>query len=320
MCGPGERPREEATESASGGIQLNHVGFRYGARPVLHDVPFDVATGEVVGLLGANGAGKTTVTRLLSTALPWQEGHGTICGRDCRTDPLGVRRTVAVVPQGSTVNLELTVAQNMMTYLVLHGSPVRDARRRMQDMVEVFGLGPYLSTPCRALSGGFRRRVQVARALATSARCIILDEASTGLDAVMRRDLWAVIKQAAARRTVLLTTQILDEAETCDRLIFLREGRVVAHGTPDTLRRVHGRARLRVTLDERVTVDAIRCAVRNLRVDVAAFEPGAATFHMPGATDVGTVLQALFQAVIPVVTTELMPPSMEDVFLAVMGR
>lgn len=316
----GPTGRSDGDEWDPDGIRMNHVRFRYGGHAVLHDVSLEVAPGEVMGLLGANGAGKTTLTRLLSTVLPWQEDRGTIGGRDCRTDPLGVRRVVAVVPQGSTLNLELSVAQNMMTYLVLHGNPVREARRRMLDVAERFGLIPHVSAPCRTLSGGFRRRVQIARAIATSAPCLILDEASTGLDATVRRELWGIIKQAAARRTVLLTTQNLDEAETCDRLAFLREGRVAAHGTPDVLRRAHGRVRVRVTLDPQVSLDAIRRATGSLPIEVTTFDPGAATFEMPGATDAGAVLQALFHAGIPLMTTELMPPSMEDVFLAVMRR
>ncbi|MHB9144554.1 MAG: ABC transporter ATP-binding protein [Symbiobacteriia bacterium] len=221
-------------------ITLEGVSHAYGPKAVLHDVSFTVAEGRIAGLLGVNGAGKTTLTRLISTVLPIQQGRCTVAGHDCRTEALAVRRYVAIVPQGSTLNLELNVAQNILTYLVLRGLTLKEARRRMHLMAERFGLKEYLKRSCMELSGGFRRRVQVARALAADAPCLILDEPSAGLDPLARIDLWRLIRESAGHRTVLLTTQVLDEAEACDTVLFLRGGRIAAEGPPDRVRAEHG--------------------------------------------------------------------------------
>lgn len=224
-------------------IAVEQLSHAYGPKKVLHDVSFGVAEGQVVGLLGVNGAGKTTLIRLINTVLPIQQGRCTVGGRDCQQEPLAVRRQLAVVPQGSTLNLELNVEKNMVTYLVLHGLTPTAARRRVHKVAERFGLGEYLKRNCMELSGGFRRRVQVARALATDAPCLILDEPSAGLDPLARAELWQAIRESTEHRTVLLTTQVMDEAENCDTVLFLREGRIVAERRPDQALAEHGSMR-----------------------------------------------------------------------------
>ncbi|MHB1682538.1 MAG: ABC transporter ATP-binding protein [Bacilli bacterium] len=304
----------------SRGIIVDAVGFRYGNRTVLHDISFAIQPGTIVGLLGSNGAGKTTLCRIISTVLPLQEGSCMVAGKDVRRESIQVRRSIAVVPQGSTLNLELTVAQNIMTYLVMHGLKVGEAHRRLRSIARRFSLDGYLDKKCMGLSGGFRRRVQIARAFATDASCFLLDEASAGLDPVAKKEMWNLIRERADTSAILLITQALDEAELCDRVIFLNEGKVVVQGTPDALKQIHAPSRLILGLREAMEWSpAIQQAMAAIGVRVLREDGLTLELAARGYEDLGGVISALYAVGLPIAKLEIAPPTMEEVFLTVLG-
>ncbi|HSL20387.1 MAG TPA: ABC transporter ATP-binding protein [Vicinamibacterales bacterium] len=195
-------------------------------------VTFSVARGSIFGLLGPNGAGKTTTLRILTTLIQPTAGRARVAGFDVVASPLEVRRRIVVVIQESAADLFLSVRDNLLTYGRFQGLDGGAARRRASDVMERFGLLPEANRKVLDLSGGFRRRVQVAKAFMVDAPVVFLDEFSTGMDPVLKRSMMEMLRQQAAQgRTIVLTTQILSEAEElCDDILILHHGREVARG------------------------------------------------------------------------------------------
>jgi ABC-2 type transport system ATP-binding protein len=201
-------------------------------------VSFEVSTGEVFGLVGPNGAGKsTTIGMLTSTVIP-DEGSARLAGIDVTTDPIGARRVSSVVFQDPVVDRALSGRANLMLHARLWGVPARDARRRIGELVEPFGLADIVDRPVNTYSGGQRRRLEIARALVSEPQVLFLDEPTVGLDPRIRYELLDVIAGLRDRSgvTILLTTHYLEEAERlCDRVGIMHDGRIVALDTPASL-------------------------------------------------------------------------------------
>ena len=199
---------------------------------------FDVARGTIFGLLGPNGAGKTTLLRILSTLARPTAGTATVLGHDVVTAPLEVRRRISVVIQESAVELFLSVRDNLDTFARFHGMRTRDIRTRTERVLEDFGLVSSAHRKVSDLSGGFRRRVQVAKIFMVDTPVVFLDEFSTGMDPILKRSIMEKVRrEAAAGRTIVLTTQILSEAEElCDDILILNRGRQAARGNLHTLK------------------------------------------------------------------------------------
>ncbi|MGH7826432.1 MAG: ABC transporter ATP-binding protein [Candidatus Binatia bacterium] len=207
----------------------------------LDGVSFQVPRGGCVfGLLGPNGAGKTTLVKILTTITSATSGRATVFGRDVSREPLEVRRQIAVVLQQTAVDTLLTVKDNLLIYAYLHGIGRRDARERMQSVAEEFDLAGKLNETVYDLSIGTKRRVQVAKIFMVDSPVIFLDEATTGMDPLMKRRVMERIRAEAGNgKTVLLTTQVLSEAEQlCDTILIIDHGRALASGTLDDLRRL----------------------------------------------------------------------------------
>ncbi len=206
--------------------------------PALDGLSFEVERGEIVGLLGPNGAGKTTAVKILTTILRPDSGEAIVGGHDVAREPLAVRRTLAAVLQESAVETMLTTLDNLMLYGYLHGLSKAETKKRLDEVVALMDLGDQLGKQARELSGGYKRRLQVAKALMVDTPLLFLDEATTGMDPLAKgRTVQAIREQAAAGRTVLLTTQLLDEAESlCDRMILMNRGRSMAAGNLSELR------------------------------------------------------------------------------------
>ena len=198
----------------------------------LDGVSFQVPRGCVFGLLGPNGAGKTTLVKILTTITSATSGRATVLDRDVTRQPLEVRRQIAVVLQQAAVETLLSVEDNLLIYAYLHGIGRREARERMEAVVEEFGLRGKLRETVYDLSIGTKRRVQVAKIFMVDAPVIFLDEATTGMDPLMKRRVMDRIRAEALKgRTVLLTTQVLSEAEQlCDTILILDRGRTRASG------------------------------------------------------------------------------------------
>ena len=219
-------------------IQVEHLTHRYGDRVALSNVSFEVKQGEIFGLLGPNGGGKSTVFRILSTMMVPTEGRAVLAGHDVTTDAAAVRRHVGVVFQTQSLDKALTVEENLRAQGHLHGLSGNTLRERMEYSMGKLGLLERRKDLVETLSGGLRRRVEIAKALLHRPQILLMDEASTGLDPAARRDVSRHVEMLRDHEgvTILLTTHILEEADRCDRLTLLHEGRIVAQGSPAELR------------------------------------------------------------------------------------
>jgi ABC-2 type transport system ATP-binding protein len=214
------------------------LSHQYGSRAALSNVSFDVKAGEIFGLLGPNGGGKSTLFRILSTMMAPTGGRAEVAGHSVARDPAAVRRRIGVVFQTQSLDKALTVAENLSAQGHLHGLSGPKLRERMAQVIERLGLADRRHDLVETLSGGLKRRVEIAKGLLHRPVVLLMDEASTGLDPGARRDLWQYVEELRSREgvTILLTTHILDEADRCDRLALLHQGHVVAEGTPAQLR------------------------------------------------------------------------------------
>ena len=219
-------------------ILAENLSHQYGSRLALSNVNFEVKAGEIFGLLGPNGGGKSTLFRILSTMMAPTGGRAEVAGHDVARDPAAVRRAIGVVFQTQSLDKALTVAENLRAQGHLYGLSGPKLRDRIAQVMERLGLADRRNDIVETLSGGLKRRVEIAKGLLHRPVVLLMDEASTGLDPGARRELWQYVEELRSREgvTILLTTHILDEADRCDRLALLHQGRVVAEGTPAHLR------------------------------------------------------------------------------------
>lgn len=204
----------------------------------LRQLSFAIESPSMVALLGPNGSGKSTLFRILTTILGPQKGSAIVCDRDVATDPMGVREQIGIVFQESSLDLHLTVQENLSFSGQLYGMAGSRLRDRISRVCQLLGLEPRLDQLTKTLSGGLRRRVEVARALLHEPRLLLLDEPSTGLDPQGRLELWAHLQRLHRQEgvAVLAVTHFLDEAELCDRILILHQGQLATDGSPQTLR------------------------------------------------------------------------------------
>ena len=219
-------------------ILIDTVSHKYGERLALDQLSFRVKPGEIFGLLGPNGGGKTTLFKLLSTLMPIQSGQLSVAGFDVATRADDVRRSIGVTFQAPSVDIKLTVRENIVYQGRLYGLSGATLRERVAAQMERFQIADRAHDLVQTLSGGLKRRVEIAKSLLHNPRVLLLDEPSTGLDPGARFDLWRALQTLRAESgvTVLVTTHLMEEAEKCDRLVILDRGRLAAMGTPDELR------------------------------------------------------------------------------------
>lgn len=214
----------------------------FGERVALDDVSFSVGEGEIFALLGPNGGGKTTLFRILSTLLPPSSGTARIAGFDVRNEAAGVRQSLGVVFQSPSLDPQLSVAENLRYGGNLYGMRGAALEERLREMASALRVEDRLDDRVKVLSGGLRRRVEIAKCLLPQPRVLLLDEPSTGLDPMARVDLWNILDQLRRKlgMTVVLTTHLMDEAERCDRVAILHRGRLLGCDSPDALRATIG--------------------------------------------------------------------------------
>ncbi len=219
-------------------IEVENLSFIYGQGRGVHHVSFSVAKTKILGLLGPNGGGKTTVFRILCTLLAPEEGRVRISGWDTIKNPFQVRRLIGVVFQSNSLDLKLTTVENLLHQGHLYGLRGAKFRQRVEELLGRFGLTERRHDLVERLSGGLRRRLEVAKGLLHRPSILILDEPTQGLDPGARLDLWDYLMQLRSEEamTILLTTHLMEEAERCDHLVILSEGKVVARGSPEVLK------------------------------------------------------------------------------------
>jgi ABC-2 type transport system ATP-binding protein len=231
-------PRPAAAGTAAPAIAIAGLSHRYGERQALAGIDLEIGQGEIFGLLGPNGGGKTTLFKVLATLTPPQTGTVTIFGADAAAAPLTIRRRLGVVFQHPSLDPKLTVTENLRCHAALYGLGGARFRERTAAMLERLGLADRARDLVETLSGGLARRVELAKGLLHAPDLLLLDEPSTGLDPGARRDFIAYLVHLRDSEgvTVVLTTHAMEEAERCDRVGFVHQGSLVAVGTPDALK------------------------------------------------------------------------------------
>ena len=216
-------------------IEVQNIKKTFGDFTAVDGVSFAVQPGEVFGLLGPNGAGKSTLIRMLTTLLPPTSGQGFVGGFDVAKDADQVRRVIGVIPQAMTSDTELSVEENLIIFAKLYGVPRARRKALIDELLEAVDLTEWRHKQVMYLSGGMRRRVEIARGLVHEPRIFFLDEPTTGLDPVSRVHVWEMIQKVKKERdlTVLLTTHYMDEADRlCDRIAIVDHGKLVALDSP----------------------------------------------------------------------------------------
>ncbi len=220
-------------------IDVRALVKRFGDFTAVDGISFVVEEGETFGLLGPNGAGKSTLIRMLTTLVPPTAGAALVGGFDVARQADGVRRCIGVIPQAMTSDLELSVRENLLVFAKLYGVPREKRSRLIGELLEAVELTDWADRQVKHLSGGMRRRVEIARGLVHEPRIFFLDEPTTGLDPVSRVAVWEMLQRVKARRelTVLLTTHYMDEADKlCDRIAIIDHGKLVALDSPMRLK------------------------------------------------------------------------------------
>ncbi len=228
--------------NASPAITVSALQHHYGKRCALDNLEFQVAQAEIFAFVGPNGGGKTTLFRILSTLMPIQSGEVSVLGSDLRTAIASIRREIGVVFQAPSLDKKLTVNENLCHQGHLYGLTGATLRARRDELLAQVGLTERRGDLAEKLSGGLRRRVELAKGMLHGPRLLLLDEPSTGLDPAARSDLWDYLRELRETQqvTVVLTTHLLEEAEKADRVAILNEGRLMALDTPDALRATVG--------------------------------------------------------------------------------
>ena len=298
-------------------LSIADVRFRYGEHEALRGVSLQVARGEIFGLLGPNGGGKTTLFRLLSTLIPPQQGSLRLLDADLAPEADAVRRRLGVVFQSPSLDKKLTVQENLIIHGQLYGLAGGRLRQRSEEMLARLGLLERRRDLVETLSGGMRRRVELAKGLLHRPELLLLDEPSTGLDPGARIDLWAYLRKIRQDDgvTIVLTTHLLEEADQCDRIGIMSAGELVALGTPAELRATVGGDS--IILSSR---DPERLA-RDVRVrfgDPVRLIDGRVRLQRPAGHDLAAQLMSAFSDQIESLT--LAKPSLEDVFIARTGH
>jgi ABC-2 type transport system ATP-binding protein len=299
------------------GVEYSYRTRKAGLRRALDGVSFEIPTGEIFGFLGPNGGGKTTLFRILSTLARPQGGSVRVFGADLATEAAAVRRRLGVVFQNPSLDIQLTVRENLLHQGHLYGLSGRTLAERIGTALERFGLSDRQAQRALELSGGLRRRVEIAKSLLHGPQLLLLDEPSTGLDPGARRDLWSTLESLRREGvTILLTTHFMEEGDRCDRLALIDRGTLVGEGSPADLK-------------EEIGGDVITLAGQDpesLARDLAARFPDLEPQIRDGAVRLererGHELVARLIEAFPgrVDSVTVARPTLEDVFLHRTGR
>ncbi len=219
-------------------IQIRDLEFSYGKRKVLNGVSLEIPEGTVFGMLGPNGSGKTTLFRILSTLLTSEKGRAVWLGHDLFREAAAVRETLGVVFQYPSLDAQLTVEENLKCQGALYGLSGTDLARRIEERLKKLSVWDRRKDKVKNLSGGLKRRVELAKALLHDPQVLLLDEPSTGLDPRARAELWDFLLEMNREKkmTLLVTTHMMEEAEKCTQLVILDQGKIIAQGSPADLK------------------------------------------------------------------------------------
>ncbi|WP_199432611.1 ATP-binding cassette domain-containing protein [Qaidamihabitans albus] len=309
-------------------IKARGLARRFSARgrtvDAVKGVDIDVSAGELVGFLGPNGAGKTTTLRMLTTLLRPTAGEAVVGGCDLLADPLGVRKRIGYVAQGGGTAPECRLGEEIELQGRLYGLTKAEAHRRGAALTEQLDLAGLDERLTKTLSGGQRRRLDIALGLVHDPKLVFFDEPTTGLDPQSRANLWEHIRGLRAEHgvTLFLTTHYLDEADSlCDRILVIDNGQIVAEGSPDSLKaRVSGDG-VEIGVPAESVTTAAEIVGRIEGAHEVSVLDGTVRFRVPrGDTAMPELLRALDSADVPMLSMQVHRPTLDDVFLTLTGR
>jgi ABC-2 type transport system ATP-binding protein len=304
-----------ATTTAAA-VSVDHLVKRYDEVEAVRGIEFEVQSGEIFGFLGPNGAGKSTTINMLCTLVRPTSGSAQVAGHDIVTERDEVRRNIGLVFQDTTLDGYLTAEQNLRLHAELYGVPREAVLPRMTEVMEMVGLWERRGSLVNTFSGGMKRRLEIARGLLHSPRVLFLDEPTVGLDPQTRSSIWSYISELKSREdiTIFLTTHYMDEAEYCDRIAIMDQGRIIVLDTPEALKASVGKDRVQIQTDDDEA--AIASLQSNFEIEATVAE-GMVTFGVEaGEQFVPRLFAELGQ---PIRSVNVSRPSLDDVFMSYTG-
>ncbi|HZV74659.1 MAG TPA: ATP-binding cassette domain-containing protein [Conexibacter sp.] len=297
-------------------VEVRGLVKRYGELEAVRGIDFDVHAGETFGFLGPNGAGKSTTISMLCTLVRPDGGSARVAGHDVVAERDDVRRNIGLVFQDPTLDGYLSAAENLRFHAELYGVPKALVPARMQLVLEMVGLWERRDSLVSTYSGGMKRRLEIARGLLHAPRVLFLDEPTVGLDPQTRSSIWRYIEElkAAEEITIFLTTHYMDEAEHCDRIGIIDQGRVIALDTPEALKASVGKDRVQLQVDD---ADAAIAALRDRFALEATIAEGHVTVAVAGGEEF--VPRLFAELGVPIRGVSVARPSLDDVFMSYTG-
>jgi ABC-2 type transport system ATP-binding protein len=315
----------EIRPDAPNAIEVEHIVKKYGDFTAVDNVSFQVKEGEIFGLLGPNGAGKSTLIRMMTTLIPITAGKARISGQDVAKEPDAARRNIGVIPQALTSDLDLTVEENLSIYAKLYDVPAKRRKQSIDELLETVDLMKWRDAQTKTLSGGMRRRLEIARGLVHNPKIFFLDEPTTGLDPVSRVAVWEMLTNIKAKRnlTILITTHYMDEADRlCNRIAIVDHGKLVALDTPEALKAsVPGTNVIEVQFDNPPA--DWEAKLKALPEVTSVQHEGAGMYRVltaNGSRTTTQLVEAAVEAGVPVRTLSVQNTTLDDVFVHYTGR
>jgi ABC-2 type transport system ATP-binding protein len=316
QTGPGVAGTQVAAGDRPPAIVVSGLTKKYGDIEAVRGIDFEVARGETFGFLGPNGAGKSTTIKILCTLAKPTAGQATVAGHDVVRERDAVRRNIGLVFQDTTLDNYLTGAQNLRFHAELYAVPPAAVAPRMRQVLDMVGLWDRRDSLVQTYSGGMQRRLEIARGLLHAPRVLFLDEPTVGLDPQTRSSIWEYINELKRREdiTIFLTTHYMDEAENCDRIAIIDQGKIVAIDTPEALKASVGKDRVQIhTADDQAAIAEL-AAKFGLE---AAMSEGAVTFSVAAGEQFVPRLFSEFS--VPIRSVSVSRPSLDDVFMSYTG-
>jgi len=307
------------TNQAAPAISAEHLVRRFGRFTAVNDVSFRVEKGEIFGFLGPNGSGKTTVIKMLTGLLPLSGGEAYVEGLDVRKDPESVRERIGYMSQNFSLYHDLTVAENLKFYGRIYSLEPARLKRRMDEIIQLNGFGPYVDRLAAQLSGGWKQRLALGCAMLHEPSLLFLDEPTAGIDPVARRQLWDLLFELSGHGiTFFVTTHYMDEAERCSHVAYIYFAKLIADGTPNSLRELPdvqpaGTIRVEITTPE--VTRALRLARQIPGIRSATIFGQSIHALIEDRFDLDDLRELLLKHGISVAEIRPLAPSLEDVFV-----
>jgi ABC-2 type transport system ATP-binding protein len=298
-------------------IEAKGLVKKYGDLVAVAGIDLEVRAGEIFGFLGPNGAGKSTTISMLCTLLTPTAGVARVAGIDVMHDPAAVRQRIGLVFQDPSLDDQLTGRENLEFHAFVYSVPARDRRRRIDEMLDLMQLTERASSQVKTYSGGMKRRLEIARGMLHHPQILFLDEPTLGLDPQTRKSIWTYLNELRRTKgvTIFMTTHYMDEAEYCDRIGIIDQGKIVALGTPDELKAMVGGDVVTITSTK---PEEAASEIKEVLGVTPARENGTLRMEVPdGKAFVPRLVRELMA---PVDTVTMRRPSLDDVFLKLTGR